>query len=364
MKKKCMTTLQLLAKKKTKRETPKTMHSFMYIPLALATFNIVASLTGCTSRPTSAELDAWRQEAIAQNAAMIADLQSDKSKNDWQFVIQGQTSTGQPVVLSLSKLEALATTTIQTKEPHNTNTPNAIFNFRGVPVSTLLNEVGVAPTVSEVTFVARDGFRTTVSLADLRQYPIIIALERNGTKISRSEGGPLYLVFPQTQFPQLQQKYPDRFWAFYLTDMVVGTEPIQLKVGNRLFNAAAFEKLPQTTIEEAVGYRIGWPADKVKLHGIRVRDAIASAGLTLPQKGAVIVRGKSPLYRDPASPIRLKASDVKRCDLLLATHWGDERLPIPAKMGGPVTLALSSACQDQADARRWVTFVEELEVTQ
>ena len=178
----------------------------MYIPLILAIFNIVALLSGCTSRPTSAELDAWHQDAIAQNAAMIAKLQSDKSKNDWQFVIQGQTSTGQPVALSLSKLEALATTTVQTKEPHNTSAPNAIFNFRGVSVSTLLNEVGVAPMVSEITFVARDGFRATVSLADLRQYPIIIALERNGKKISRSEGGPLYLVFPQTQFPQLQQQ--------------------------------------------------------------------------------------------------------------------------------------------------------------
>jgi len=336
----------------------------MYIPLILAIFNIVALLSGCTSRPTSAELDAWHQDAIAQNAAMIAKLQSDKSKNDWQFVIQGQTSTGQPVALSLSKLEALATTTVQTKEPHNTSTPNAIFNFRGVSVSTLLNEVGVAPMVSEITFVARDGFRATVSLADLRQYPIIIALERNGKKISRSEGGPLYLVFPQTQFPQLQQKYPDHFWAFYLTDMVVGTEPIQLKVGSRLFNAAALERLPQTTIEEAVSYRIGWPAEQVKLHGVRVRDAIASAGLTLPQNGGVIVRGKSPIYRDVASPIRLKASDVKRCDILLATHWGDERLPIPANMGGPITLALSSACQAQSDERRWVTFVEELEVTQ
>ncbi|NEQ25969.1 MAG: hypothetical protein F6K28_44340, partial [Microcoleus sp. SIO2G3] len=57
-------------------------HPFMYIPLTLGMFNIVASLSGCTSRHTSAQLDAWRQEAIAQNAAMIVSLQSDKSKND------------------------------------------------------------------------------------------------------------------------------------------------------------------------------------------------------------------------------------------------------------------------------------------
>jgi hypothetical protein len=213
-----------------------------------------------------------------------------------------------------------------------------------------------------VTFVARDGFRSTVSIADLRQYPIIIALERNNKRISRSDGGPLYLVFPYSQFPQLQRKYPDRFWAFYLTDMIVGTEPTRLQIGKRLFNAAALNKLPQVTIEGTVGYRIGWPAGKVKLYGVRVRDAVAAAGLKLPKNGSVIVQGKSPVYRDPTNPIRLQASDINKCGILLATHWGDDKIPIPAKMGGPVTLALSSACQSQSDDRRWVTFVEKLKV--
>jgi hypothetical protein len=279
------------------------------------------------------------------------------------LVVQGKTATGKPVKLSLPQLQALATTSIWTKEPHNTSNPNTILHFRGVAASTLLDKFGVAPNVTEVTFVARDAFRATVSLADLRQYPIILALERDGQKISRSDGGPLYLVFPYSKFPQLQPKYPDRFWAFYITDMVVGTEPIKLQVGKRLFDAAALKKLPQVTIEETVGYRIDWPVGKVKLHGVRVRDALAAAGLTLPQRGAIIVRGKSPIYRDTANPIRLEASDINRCDILLATHWDDDRKPIPARMGGPVTLALSSACQTQSDYRHWVTFLEALEVT-
>ncbi len=324
----------------------------------------VACLTGCSDRPTEAQLKAWREEAIAQNTAMVALHDKDPSTRSWRFTIQGQTSTGKPVPLGLPQLQALATTSVSTKDPHNTNTPNAIVHFRGITVSKLLDEFGIAPNVTEVTFIARDAFRATVELADLRRYPIIIALERNKQKISRSNGGPLYLVFPYTQYPQLQQKYPDRFWAFYLTDLVVGTEPIQVKVGNRLFDAAALGKLPQTTTEETVGYRIGWPVGKVKLYGVRVRDALAAAGLTLPQNGTVIVQGKSPVYRDAANPIRLNAADVKQCDLLLATHWGDDRMPIPAKMGGPVTLALSSSCQTQSNDRRWVTFVERLEVTQ
>ena len=373
----------------TQLSLTKTKTSFIGLPLALVLFNMVACLTGCTTQPTDAQLETLRQEAIAQNKAMMALQEKDPTRQNWQFVVQGQTATGKPVRLSLPQLEALATTSVWTKDPHNnTGDRNALVHFRGVAVSKLLDKFGVAPDATEVTFVASDAYRATVSLADLRQYPIIIALERNNQKIPRSDGGPLYLVFPYSQFPQLQQNYPDQLWTFYITDMVVGTEPIHLKVGEapkgkllpnrhsadpvappqepqhpyRVFDAATLAKVPQVTVEENVGYRIGWPAAKVKLYGVRVRDALAAAGLTLPRGSAVIIRGKSPIYRDIANPIRIDASDIKRCDILLATHWGNNRMPIPAKMGGPVTLALSSGCHTQSDNRRWVTFVEEVEV--
>ena len=340
-------------------KTPSTFRR--NIALAFFLLSGLTYLTGCSNRPTDTQLETWRQDAIAQNSK-IKTLQSRQAKRDWQFTLQGQIATGKLVQLSLTQLETLAKASIWTTEPHNTKNSKEIVNFRGVAVSKLLDKFGVAPEVTEVTFVSYDGYRATVNLSDLRQYPIIIALERNNQLLSRSDGGPLYLVFPYTQFPQLQQKYPDRFWAFYLTDMVIGTEPIRLQAGKRVFDAAALAKLPQVTIEENVGYRIGWPVGKVKLYGVRVRDALAAAGLTLPQDGAAIVQGKSPIYRNQANPVSLEASDVNRCDILLATHWDNDRKPIPAKMGGPVTLALSSACQKQSDERRWVTFVEKLEV--
>lgn len=361
MSKNVPTTPQFFRKKTGKRRKENTRKAFLSI---LFTVFFVACLIGCNDRPKTVNLKVLRQEAIAKNAAMVSLQEQEQTKRNWKFVIQGQTKTRKPVELKWSKLEALATTSVWTKEPHNTSDPLGIHNFRGIAVSNLLDKFGVASNASEVTFVARDAYRSTVSIADLRQYPIIIALERNNKKIPRSDGGPLYLVFPYKEFPELQKKYPDRFWAFYVTDMIVGTEPIRLQIGKRLFNAAALKKLPQVTIEETVGYRLGWPVGKVKLYGVRVRDALTAAGLKLPQNGSVIVQAKSPIYRDAANPIRLKASDINKCDILLATHWGEDRIPIPAKMGGPVTLALSSACRTQSDDRRWVTFVEKLEVAQ
>jgi hypothetical protein len=347
-----------------KRRKVQTKTTFIDRLVTVVFFTMVASLGGCSDRPTPAELERLRREAIAHNQAIAALHEKDQTKQNWQFTVQGRTAIAKPIPLSWLQLETLATTSIWTTDPHHTSDPKAIFQFRGIAISTLLKKFGVAPNVTDVTFVAYDAYRSTISLDDLHQHPIILALERNHKKIPRSEGGPLYLVFPQSKFGQLKQKYPDRFWAFYITDMVVGTEPIRLQVGEQVLDAAALNKLRHITIEEAVGYRIGWPASKVKLYGVRLGDVLAAAGLKLPQRGAVIVRGKSPIYHDPTHPIRIEAADIKRCDILLATHWGDERVPIPAKMGGPVTLAFSSTCQTPSDDRRWVTFVEKLEVTQ
>ncbi|NEO29336.1 MAG: molybdopterin-dependent oxidoreductase [Symploca sp. SIO3C6] len=349
------------AHKKDKIVSKKTFTSTV---LLFACFNLTAYLSGCNKQPTTDQLQKWQQEAIARNQEMVATHQQNpQSNSEWQLKIEGKNSTGQQIQLSLSKLQTLANTSIQTQEPHNTTTPEAIVSFRGVPVSTLLDEFGVDTDVKEVTFVSYDGYRATVSIEDLRQYPILIALERNGKEIARSEGGPLYLVFPYSDFPQLQSKYRERFWAFYLTNIVLGTEPIQLQVGKRFLDETFLQQLPQVTIEEAVGYRIGWPVSKTKLQGVLVRDVLAAAGLQIPKNGAVIIQGKSPVYSDAANPIRIEASELNSCDILLATHWGEDAQPIPAKMGGPLTLALASDCHIQSDNNFWVTFVEKLEVT-
>ena len=228
MRKKNFTIALSSGKKKRNPKQGKTKLTLTGTLIAVVFLTIVAYLSGCSNQPTYAELERWRQDAIARDRAIVALHQKDKTHPNWQFKVQGQTKIGKPAVLSLAKLKTLAKTSVWTTDPHHTSDPKAVFHFRGVAVSALLDQFGVAPDVTDVTFVAHDAYRSTVSLADLRQYPIILALERNHKKISRSEGGPLYLVFPQRRFPQLKQQYFDRFWAFYVTDMVVGTEAIAL----------------------------------------------------------------------------------------------------------------------------------------
>jgi hypothetical protein len=333
---------------------------------ALSKLLIIAlSLTACKNTLTEAELQALHQEAIARNAEQLQANAHQTEQMSWQLWVQGQTKSPTSAPLNWEQLQELATTHVPTPDPANAADPNAIFDFKGIPVSQLLDRFGVAPDLpqtTQVTFVAFDGFRASVSIADLRRYPIILALERDGKPLSRQQGGPLYLVFPHAQHPELKQKYDSSFWVFYVTHAIVGTEPVRLKIGNRQFDEAAFGKLPQTTVETLVGYKLGWPAGKVLLKGVRLRDVLAAAGVKLPPNGAVMIRGKPAIYSDRTDPVRLNAASVQNCDILLATRWGNDSQPIATQMGGPMTLAFPSSCSTLTGKERWVTFVEELEV--
>ncbi|WP_449418026.1 molybdopterin-dependent oxidoreductase [Phormidium nigroviride] len=339
------------------------------------TFRVASFLTllaillpGCSQRPKEAKLAQWRAEAIANNNAMVAQQAKTTKVKEWEFFVSGQIAKGTQR-FSWSELEALATSRVNTTSPHNSKNLNAILYFRGIVVSQLLDRLGVKPEATNVTFLGYDGFRSTVSIKDLRRYPIILAVERDGRPIPRSEGGPLSLVFPQSEYPQLHEVYAERFWAFYVTHAIVGNEPAQIRIGNRTLDSNALDRLPQITIEEAVGYRQGWPIGKVKLHGVRVRDVLTAGNVAIANREAVIVKGKSAVSRDPKNPIRLRSADVRDCDILLVTRWGDSYQPISSRLGGPVTLAIPASCYSGGgfqtpidDDRRWLTFVEELDV--
>lgn len=315
---------------------------------------------GCTQQPSDEQLELWRKQAIARNAAIAAEQVKTHQQSEWNLVIQGETTTGKTVQMNWQQLEALATTHIKTTDANNVIRPHQVFDFRGVPVSLLLKKFGYQPHVTEVTFIAYNSYQVTVNLQDLIKYPIILAIANNGKPISRNQGGPIYLVFPQTQYPQLQQPYPESYWVFYVSNMIVGTESARLKVGRRELNLTDLEKLPQVTITQTVGYRSGWPSSNVKLHGVRIRDIFNFAQVKLLNSGEVLVQSKQKTYQNRINPVKLTAATIQNCDILVATKWGESQQPIPAKMGGPLTLAFGSDCQAQTQGLQWLTFVEEL----
>lgn len=322
----------------------------------------IALAVGCDRGPDAAALDRLHAEAVAANeAALAAHAADDAAAPGRSLTVLGQ--LGRPgETLDWPALEALAQAHVRTRNPQNPSDRARVIDFRGVLVRDVLDRYAADPAADEVTFVALDGFRSTVPAADLRRYRVLLAIEADGAPIDRSAGGPIFLVFPHDESPETQARYPDRFWSFYVTHVIVGTPAPRLTIGATTLDAAALAALPTVTLDEPVGWKTSWPSGPVHLRGVALTEALRAAGATVPPGGRVIVKGLAATQRDPKAPIAISAEDVARCGLVLATAWGPDLAPITARRGGPLTLAVPAACRDEVGERAWATFVEELVV--
>ncbi|WP_353930127.1 molybdopterin-dependent oxidoreductase [Okeanomitos corallinicola TIOX110] len=331
--------------------------------LALVSLKIaIVCLVGCTNKPTDQQLEVWLKEASDRNAEILAKKAKNIQQSEWKLVIQGQTLTGKTETLNWSQLQDLATVNINTVDANNIVNPNKVFTFTGISVKSLIQEFAVNQEVKEVTFVCYDAYQVTIKIEDLLNYPIILAIAKDGQPIPRSEGGPIYLIFPYSQHPEIQKKYDDEMWAFYVTHVIFGTEKAKVSIGTSDLQLANLDQLPQVTIKEKVAYGVKWPSDQVELHGVRIQDVLSLAGITLKPKQSVFVSGKPEIYQKHSAEQSLPFDIIQKCNVILATRWGQEKQPIPASLGGPITLAVSNKCPAEVKEFKWVTFVQGLTV--
>lgn len=326
---------------------------------------VAASLGACEHGPSDRQLDQWRREAEAANdeAARAAGAGASQNELPWTLTVSGQVKdVAVPAVLSWSELDRMATAHIRTTSPQDPENKGTLRDFRAVLLRDLFARFRPDARVTEVTLVAYDAFRSTIQIADVRRWPIGLAIELDGKPMTRSQGGPIFAVFPHTEVPETVELYPDRYWSFYVTHVVIGTEPVALDIDGVVLGVEALSRLPPVTLRQKVRYKVHWPSDELVLHGVNMADALAAAGASLPPGGSVVARGKAPILRDPAQPIRFSAEDVARCPIAIVTAWGPERQPITARLGGPLAIAVPEACADRLGDRAWVTFLEQLVV--
>jgi hypothetical protein len=316
---------------------------------------------GCGRAAPGEDLDRLRREAVEANAAALAAHPSREAVAPGRTLTLAGELERAGVVLTWRELDALATTHVRTINPHDLLHPEQVVDYRGVAVRELLERFGAAPAATEVTFVSIDGYRATIDVEDAKRFPIALAVAADDAPIDRWHGGPMYLVFPHSEAPE-SRRYTGRFWGFYVTDLIVGTEAARLRVDGHALDAAALEALPRSTLDSVVAWKIGWPAGAVHLIGVELTEVLRRAGVTVPPGGQLLVRGKAPLHRDPDSPVLLAGEDLERCEFLLVTRWGSEAERVPARLGGPVALAVPPTCSSRYGERFWIPFVEELVV--
>ncbi len=328
------------------------------IGLWLTLCAVVAGLASCQAQVSNEQLDQWHKEAIAENSR-LTELYSSTLTENWILRVQGQVQ--KPITLNWSEIEALSDTTINSINPHPGN-PATPHEFRGISVEKLLNKAIVDPTVTEVTVVAADSYYATIPLADLYRNKALLAISEYGKPIRRNEGGPVHLVFLRDA-NTTQAEINTQRWTYYVTHVIVGTEPLRLKVEKNTLTRTDLEKLPTYEMTSLVGYKIGWTDEPVKLTGVNLRDILRSQNVVMPPQSFLRVRRKSMDDLDPQKSVRIPASLINDCDVMLAYRWGEGSEAIPASKGGAITLAYGNNCPSEAVKNlAWLPFVESLSV--
>jgi hypothetical protein len=91
--------------------------------------------------------------------------------------------------------------------------------FEGVMLKALLERVGASGDA--VIAVALNDYKVEIPIADFNRYPVILAYRMNGELLKVREKGPLWIVYPQDDFPALKNKETQAKWVWQVKELRV-----------------------------------------------------------------------------------------------------------------------------------------------
>ena len=115
----------------------------------------------------------------------------------------------------LSMLEALPQHQFETQTPWTTES----HHYQGVRLSTLLAYVGAQG--SKLKALALNDYRVEMDVAHLEQYPAILALKRDGSYMPVRDKGPLWILYPLSDFPELDRSPYHAYMVWQLRELQV-----------------------------------------------------------------------------------------------------------------------------------------------
>ena len=93
------------------------------------------------------------------------------------------------------------------------------YEFTGVTLASLM-EIAGATDCTEIIVRSTDGWEAVVAAADALAYDILITDDYVGGKdIPADAGGPIKMVFPATEHPELNETYDAWAWQWYVGEV-------------------------------------------------------------------------------------------------------------------------------------------------
>lgn len=109
-----------------------------------------------------------------------------------------RTTDGKAARFDLAGLEKVGKVTIKT----STKWTQGQLSFEGVPMRDLLKTVGASG--SEIVAVAINDYKVTIPTADFDKYNVILAYRRDGAVMPVRDKGPLWIMYPFDDNPDLK----------------------------------------------------------------------------------------------------------------------------------------------------------------
>lgn len=119
------------------------------------------------------------------------------------LTIAGQiehTNDGGVAAFDRAMLEELGLSEVRTWTPWTVGQPV----FEGVLAKAIMDRVGAQGTSVRAT--ALNDYEVTIPLADFSSYRVLVAMYQDGQELTKRERGPLWIVYPWTDHPELDNR--------------------------------------------------------------------------------------------------------------------------------------------------------------
>jgi hypothetical protein len=89
--------------------------------------------------------------------------------------------------------------------------------FTGVPVARLLDAVGAQGT--KIRAVAVNNYSVELDVAEMRRYPVLLAMKADGVDLQLRDRGPLWIVYPRDNHRELRDERHNFKWIWQLRSL-------------------------------------------------------------------------------------------------------------------------------------------------
>jgi hypothetical protein len=86
-------------------------------------------------------------------------------------------------------------------------------------MSDLLKTVGASG--DKITVVALNDYKVDIPVSDFKNFPVILAYRMDGQALRVKDKGPLWIVYPADDYPELNNKQTQNKWVWQVKEIQI-----------------------------------------------------------------------------------------------------------------------------------------------